>query len=255
MRKVISIVSGKGGVGKTATASNLALALQEMGEKVIAIDCDVAGSNLALHLDLHPHPEGTLQSALEGTKNAIESITLHSTGLMVMPSKHAIKEENIDYDKFKGILERLDGVVLIDAPPGLSQNLYTIIDLSDEVIVVTNPEIPAVADAIKVVEIVNKKKGNTEDCWCVITKSDEVKDQLNDGEIEMALEVPIVSKIPYDKDLKRSIFDRIPVVRHNPYARSAIEYRRLAAWLVNQSYEPPRIAPIMRAFRKIGNIR
>ncbi len=251
MRKVISVVSGKGGVGKTATTSNLALALQEFGEKVIAIDCDIAGSNLALHLDLHPNPERSLQSALEGRKNAIEAITLHKTGLMVMPSTHAIKEDSIDSRKFKKILERLEGVVLIDAPPGLNENLHTIIELSDEVIVVTNPEIPAVADAIKIVEVVKKKKGSSENCWCVLAKADEVKHQLNEGEIEMALEIPIVSRIPYDKELKRSIFERVPVVRFNPYSSSAIEYRKLAAWLINQSYEPPRYAPILRMFGKI----
>ena len=251
MRKVISVVSGKGGVGKTATTSNLALALQEMGEKVIAIDCDIAGSNLALHLDLHPNPERSLQSALEGTKNAIEAITLHSTGLMVMPSRHAIKDEIINYEKFKKILDRLDGIVLIDAPPGLNENLHTIINLSDEVIVVTNPEIPAVADAIKIVEVVKKKKGNIENCWCVLAKANEVKHQLNEGEIEMALEIPIVSKIPYDKDLKRSIFERVPVIRYNPYSTSAIEYRKLAAWLINQDYEPPKYASIARFLGKI----
>jgi septum site-determining protein MinD len=251
MRKVISVVSGKGGVGKTATTSNLALALQEMGEKVIAIDCDIAGSNLALHLDLHPNPERSLQSALDGKKNAIEAITLHNTGLMVMPSSHTLKDENIDHRKFKKILDRLDGIVLIDAPPGLNENLHTIIDLSDEVIVVTNPEIPAVADAIKIVEVVKKKKGSAENCWCVLAKMDEIKKQLNEGEIEMALEVPIVSKIPYDRELKRSIFDRVPVVRYNPFSLSAIEYRKLAAWLINQNYEPPKYAPIMRMFGKI----
>ncbi len=251
MRKIISVVSGKGGVGKTATASNLALALQEFGEKVIAIDCDVAGSNLALHLDLHPNPERSLQSALEGTKNAIEAITLHPTGLMVMPSKHAIKDDIINYNKFKKILNRLDGVVIIDAPPGLNENLYTIIDLSDEVIVVTNPEIPAVADAIKIVEVVKKKKGDTENCWCVLAKADEVKDQLNEGEIEMALEIPIVSRIPYDRELKRSIFERVPVVRYNNYSSSAIEYKKLAAWLVNQNYEPPKYASLMRLMGKL----
>lgn len=251
MRKVISIVSGKGGVGKTATTSNLALALQEFGEKVIAIDCDIAGSNLALHLDLHPNPERSLQSALDGRKNAIEAITLHKTGLMVMPSSHAIKDETMDYKKFKKILDRLDGIVLIDAPPGLNENLHTIIDLSDEVLVVTNPEIPAVADAIKIVEVVKKKKGHAENCWCVLAKADEVKLQLNEGEIEMALEIPIVSRIPYDKELKRSIFERIPVVRYNPYSSSAIEYRKLAAWLINQDYEPPKLAPIMRVLGKI----
>lgn len=251
MRKIISIVSGKGGVGKTATASNLALALQEFGEKVIAIDCDIAGSNLALHLDLHPNPERSLQSALEGKKNAIEAITLHSTGLMVMPSAYTIKDEIMDPKKFMKILDRLDGIVLIDAPPGLNENLHTIIDLSDEVIVVTNPEIPAVADAIKIVEIVKNKKGNTENCWCVLAKADEVKYELNEGEIEMALEIPIVSKIPYDRDLKRSIFERLPVVRYSPYSSSAIEYRKLAAWLINQNYEPPKFAPIMRFLGKI----
>lgn len=249
MRKVIGIVSGKGGVGKTATTSNLALALQELGEKVIAIDCDIAGSNLALHLDLHPNPERSLQSALYGEKNPVEAITLHKTGLMVIPSMHTLKDEKIDYKKFKKILDRLDGVVLIDAPPGLNENLHTIIELSDEIIIVTNPEIPAVADAIKVVEIVKEKKGSAENCWCVLTKVDEIRHELSEGEIEMALEIPIISRIPYDKELKKSIFERVPVIHYNPYSASAIEYKKLAAWLVGKEYEPPKFAPLMRLIR------
>ncbi|MCD6367653.1 MAG: AAA family ATPase [Candidatus Aenigmarchaeota archaeon] len=251
MRKVISVVSGKGGVGKTTTAANLALALQEFGEKVIAIDCDLAGSNLALHLDLHPNPEKSLQSVLEGKRNVLDAIAIHKTGLMVLPSSHVTREDVIDPGKFKRVLSKLDGVVIIDAPPGLTQNLHTIISLSDEIIVVTNPEIPAVADAMKVVEVIKEKKKTTENTWCVVTKSDEIKQQLNDTEIEMALEVPIVSKIPYDKFLKRSIFERVPVVRYNPYAPSSIEYRKLAAWLVDKRYEPPKIATFMRFIQRL----
>lgn len=258
MTNTIAIVSGKGGVGKTTTAANLALSLQEFGENVVAIDCDQAASNLALHLDVHPMPEQTLQKALDGEENVLESISLHESGLMVMPSTHAIKEERLEKDKLQNIIDNIDvdGSVLIDAPPGLTENVHTILDVADEILLVTNPEIPAVTDAVKVMEAIKQKQGHKDNVKPVLTKHDETRKEVDDSEAEMALEVPIFSKIPYDKDLKDSIFMQTPVVHYSPYSKSAIGYRRLAAKLTENYYEPPKLAPLKRwkhkLKRKIG---
>jgi MinD-like ATPase involved in chromosome partitioning or flagellar assembly len=66
----------------------------------------------------------------------------------------------------------------------------------------------------------------------------------------MALEVPIVSRIPYDKEIKESIFEQVPVVRYSPYSNSAIQYRKLAAKMKGYEYTPPKFAAIKRFLNK-----
>jgi len=244
--RTIAVVSGKGGVGKTTTTANLAMAMQQMGEKVVAVDCDQAASNLALQLDMHPEPDKNLQSALEGKNQVNESIRLHRTGLMVMPSTHAIRERAIRPERLRSIIRNINGTVIIDSPPGLTKNVYNIINVADEIIVVTNPEIPAVTDAVKVTKAVEEVKGDRKDVKCIVTKADEINHEIKESEIHMALEVPVVSKVPYDKHLKKSIFDRNPVVDQVPHSKSAIEYKRLAAQMVGKEYQPPRMAGLKR---------
>ncbi|MDY6774136.1 MAG: AAA family ATPase, partial [Candidatus Nanohaloarchaea archaeon] len=131
----IAIVSGKGGVGKTATTANLSLALQEMGNRVVAVDCDQDAADLALHLDLETDEDRTLQNVMREDVNVLDSIALHHTGLMVIPSTHTIDAERIKRSKLKGVIERVNGTVIIDAPPGLSEDVKTIVSVADEVLV------------------------------------------------------------------------------------------------------------------------
>ena len=250
MARTIAVVSGKGGVGKTTTTANLAMAMQKMGERVVAVDCDQAASNLALQLDMHPEPDRNLQSALEGKNKVNESIRIHRSGLMVMPSTHAIREKEIKREKLRSITDNINGTVLIDAPPGLTKNVYNILAVADEIIIVTNPEIPAVTDAVKVTKAVEKVKGSRQDVKCIVTKADEINHEIKESEIHMALEVPVVSKVPYDKHLKKSIFDRNPVVDHVPHTKSAIEYKRLAAQMTDNEYQPPKMAGLKRILTK-----
>ena len=251
MRRVIGVVSGKGGVGKTVTAANLALAMQEMGKQVVCIDADVTASNLALQLDMHPNPEITLQDALEGKVDVLKTITLHDTGLMLIPSSLALEQEGLDREKFKRLLDRLSGYVIIDAPPGLNEDVHTIIDVSDELLIVTNPEIPAVADAMRVAEAIRRKKGEEAALGIVLTKSENASYEVSEREIESATELPILVKVPHDRETKKSIASRIPLVHYNPHAKAAIEYRRLAAIILGEDYKPPFFAPIRRLFNWI----
>ncbi|MDY6774135.1 MAG: hypothetical protein SVS85_02945, partial [Candidatus Nanohaloarchaea archaeon] len=108
------------------------------------------------------------------------------------------------------------------------------------------PEIPAVTDAVKVCEAVEEIKGDRSDCFGVLNKWDESSKGVNQSEVEDALEIPVVSRIPYDRELQDAIFDQLPVVQHRPYARSSLEYRKLAAWIADTDYEPPKLAPMKR---------
>jgi MinD-like ATPase involved in chromosome partitioning or flagellar assembly len=247
MRRVVAIVSGKGGVGKTVTTANLALALQEFGERVVVIDADSTASNLALHLGMLPSPGTTLQDAMDGRVDITKTITTHLSGLMVIPSSYSMRRDSLDGEKLKRFLKKFDGIVLIDTPPGLSEDVFTVIDAADEVIVVTNPEIPAVADAIKLTRALRNIKDHSSVLGVVLNKVQNKGYEVPEYEITVATEAPLFAKIPYDSKMKKSIARRVPIVRHSPNSKASIEYKRLAGWFVGKEYTPPR-------FYKIKNI-
>jgi len=170
---------------------------------------------------------------------------------MTIPAAHTIEAETIEESQLRQLLDRIDGTALIDAPPGLSDNVHTILSVVDEILVVTNPEIPAVSDAVKVSEAIKEMHGGRDNCWTVITKADELTAEVSDTEVQEALEMPIIARIPYDRQLKRAIQEQQPVVQYAPEARSAIAYSQLAADMANAEYEPPTLAPAKRALRSL----
>jgi septum site-determining protein MinD len=249
--RVIAVVSGKGGVGKTVTTANLALALQEFGENVITIDGDPAASNLALQLNIYPSDDTSLQKVLEGKIDILRAITVHPSGLMVIPSSLSLQGKNIDSKKLRKILKNLKGIVLIDSPPGVNKDVLSIIEASDEILIVTNPEIPAVADVIKLVQVIKSLGREKDILGIVVNKAEGWKYEVKDSEIEIATEVPIICKIPHDKETKKSIFMRTPIVKLNPYSKVSIEYKKLAAWLIGKYYEAPKLARIRALLRRL----
>lgn len=250
MSRTIAIVSGKGGVGKTVTTANLALSLQKFGEDVLAVDCDQTASNLALHLDMHPAPHENVQNVINGDSKVLDAISVHETGLMVMPSAHLTKAEELSKNRLKKMMNRIKGTVIIDSPPGISQNVRNIIDVADEIFLVTNPEIPAVSDAVKIAEAVEEIKGHRDNVWTIVNKADFLGKQVSLENIEKAVEAPVIGKIPHEREMKEAIHEQEPVIHYAPYSKSAIEFNKMVAWLTNNHYEPPKTAALKRILKR-----
>ena len=84
MARVIGIVSGKGGVGKTTLASNLGIALSKFGRNVTLVDCNVTTSHLGFYFGLYDYPV-TLNQVLKG-EASLESATYFSNGVKIIPA-------------------------------------------------------------------------------------------------------------------------------------------------------------------------
>jgi len=244
--KVIGIVSGKGGVGKTVTIINLGLALHEIGYEVILTDTDVTASNLGLQLGFYSFPV-TLQNVLKKEADIFKAIYLHQSGLKIIPSSISMTQLNVNLSKLKNSLKELDGLMLVDSPPGLNKDALDVINSSDELIIVTNPEIPAVANATKVIEVVKSKDKNI--LGIVVNRYKGKSYELKPCEIEEICGVPIIAVIPEDSNVKKSLFKKMPLLTYNPYSPAAIEFRKLAGQLAGKEYQPPRFAFIKRYFR------
>ncbi len=248
MPKIIGIVSGKGGTGKTVSSINIALALHQFGEEVVVVDADTTASSLGLHLGFYTFPN-KLQDVLNDEIDINRAIYMHHTGLKLVPSSIDLDSLSADVSNLRLSLNKLEGTVIVDAPPGLDKDSRAVLDACDEIIVITNPEIPTVANAVKVARMAADMKKNI--LGVVITRMKNAPWELRPEEVEMMCEVPVIGIVPEDWNVNKSIFDKVPVVAQSPYSQAAIEYKKLAARLIGKTYEPPKYMGLKKLLRMI----
>ncbi|MCS7134477.1 MAG: cell division ATPase MinD [Candidatus Pacearchaeota archaeon] len=235
--RVIVITSGKGGTGKTVTAINLAAALHSLGKDVILVDANLTTPNIGLHLGAPVVPIA-LNHVLRGKKSIRQAIYEHHSGLKVVPSSlslnalKGIKPENlaIAIRELKDIAE----ILLLDSSAGLGKEALVAIQQADEIIVVTNPELPAVADALKTIKIAEKLKKKITG---VIVTRKKGKNEMKIREIAYLLEKPIIGIVPEDKNVSNSIMLRDILININPKSKAAKAYKRIAARLIGEKIE------------------
>jgi len=149
MTKIISVLSGKGGVGKTTMITNLAASLSEKGKKVIVIDANVTAPNLAIHLGVPTASLITLNDVLKNDAYITHAMYLHKSGFYVIPA--SIDEIETELGGFKENIGKLLGnadVVLIDSAPGINAEVDASIDVADEVLLVMTPDEPSLRNAM-----------------------------------------------------------------------------------------------------------
>ena len=234
-KRIIAVISGKGGVGKTFITINLGLAMLRFGRKVTLVDADVSASNLGLQLGLYSFPK-TLQDVLVG-KARIENATYEHLGMKLIPSSISISSIDANIRRLKKVLNSLDNIVLIDSPPGLSSDALSVIDSCNEVLVISVPEVQSMANAVKVVHMARQKK---KDVLGIVVNRHKDRYELSDSEIETMAESSILAKLPEEQSVSRSLFEKTPLLDYDPCSRASVEIKKLAAGLLEIEYEPPR---------------
>lgn len=238
MTKFISIISGKGGAAKTITAINLAAALNYFGKSSILVDANLTTPNIGVYLGMPVTPV-TLHDVLKNKADIFDSIYLHPSGIRVLPasiSLQALKDTNPD--KLKKTLQSLRGTtdyVIIDSAAGLGREALAALESADELLIVTNPEISALTDALKTIKLAQQFKKPVR--GVVLAKVNPKNPDLTKETIESLLEVPIISVIPEDRDVKYAIAQKQAVIYSHPDSAAAISYKKLAADLIGQKYE------------------
>ncbi len=236
--RIIGVISGKGGVGKTTTVINLSAALNQMNKNVIALDADVKMSGLGLQLGMYYFPV-TLNDVLKNTKNLYQAMYIHSSGLRIIPASLCLRECNLS--NFEKILNNPlleNNMILVDGPPGLEENAISVMKACQRTLIVTEPELPAISDVMKIIKL--SKEREIKPLGIIINKYRKGKNQITKNEIQSTCNLPIIGVIPEDKDVKKSIFQRKPVVFSSPYSPASIAYKKIAARLIGQEYEDDR---------------
>ncbi|MFW5847053.1 MAG: cell division ATPase MinD [Nanoarchaeota archaeon] len=238
MVKVIVITSGKGGVGKTTTAVNLGAALHGFGKDVVLIDGNLTTPNVGLHLG-SPEVPVSLNHVLMKNADIYEAIYEHESGLKIIPSSLSIKDlKKLDLKKMKSLkkdLNDLSEFVIIDSSAGLGEEAMSAIDLADELIVITNPEMPAITDALKAIKFAEEKKKPVR--GVIMTRVRRNKSEMQPDEVRDMLESEVLGMIPEDIIIQESLRIKHPVVHAFPKSKSARAYKEIAANLIDEDYD------------------
>jgi len=235
MPKIITITSGKGGVGKTTTAINLGAAINYFGKEVIVVDANLTTPNVGLHLGA-PIVPVSLNHVLLGKAKVSDAVYEHESGTKIIPSSLSVRElRRLDHSKLKDIskkLKKLADYIIFDSAAGLGEEAIASIESADEIIIVTNPEIPAVTDALKTSKLVEELGKQVK--GVIVTRVKNTKSEMPIVNIRDMLELPILGVIPEDKNVPVSVVMKDALIHTHPKSRASRAYRKIAAKIIGK---------------------
>lgn len=225
--RIIGLVSCKGGVGKTTTVANLAASLSEkLAGRVIAVDANLSAPNLGQHLGVL-EPKVTFHDVIAGERRIEESIQTFGN-LHALLGSVAFGEEIAPLD-IGGLLEPLRGTynfIILDTAPGLGAEVVAAIRASDEIVVITNPEIPTLTSTLKTFRAAERY--HVPIGGVVVNKVRRGRFEVMIEEVKKTLGWPVLIDVPEDEKVRESLWVGKPIVQYAPRSKAAVKFRELA---------------------------
>ncbi|MBN2095758.1 MAG: P-loop NTPase [Candidatus Aenigmarchaeota archaeon] len=239
--RVIGILSGKGGVGKTTLTFNLGAAMTDLGMNVAIVDGNVTTPNLSIHAGLAPG-NISLHDVLKGRVDIYDVMKLLPSGMKIIPASLNVSDlegTNPMYlgSRLRDLLGRLD-YILIDGAPGLGGEAMGVLGASHEIIGVSTPDLPALTDLLKSIELI--KKSDRSYLGTVINMHrNKPYETKKEHVLSLLEETPILETIPDDDNMRYALSKRMPVIHFKPHGRSSLKIMKLAAGITGRAYQIP----------------
>lgn len=240
MGRSITIASGKGGVGKTTLTANIGIALAMSGHKVLMVDADVAMANLSLLLRMQNSPI-TLHEVLMGEATIEDAIYAGPKGVDLVPSGLSLESyRKVDSERLKSVIESMEShydFILLDAPAGIERNVLSALSAVGQVLIVTMPNSPSIADALKI-KIVAQRL-NAKPFGFMLNMVRKEKGELQKDEVMKILELPVYGVIPYDPEVRKTFLmkDSKPILLRKPDSPAARAIQQTALKLGGKKIE------------------
>jgi septum site-determining protein MinD len=206
--KVVTITSGKGGVGKTTATANIGVALARQGKRVVTVDADIGLRNLDVVMGLENRIVYDLVDVVEGRCRLRQALIRDKRldTLYLLPSAQTRDKTAVNPSDMVHVCNQLRphfDYMLIDSPAGIEQGYRNAVAPADLVIIVTNPEVSAVRDADRVIGLVEAEgKGSPQ---LVINRldSDMVRrgDMLDTADVVEILAIELIGIVPEDSEI------------------------------------------------------
>jgi septum site-determining protein MinD len=225
--KVVGLLSGKGGVGKTTCAVNIAAGLNYFGKRVVVVDGNLTTPNVGLHLGVPVSPF-SLHHVLKDECSIHESVQKHPSGFSFIPGSLSITDlEGMKLSKMKKIRELDTDYVILDGGAGLGGEAIKVMEQSDELFIVTNAELPAITDALKTVKLASEMGKDVRGIIVTRVKQDDL--DISVANIESLLEKPVVAVVDEDDSLREALSLKDVVVHTHPHSSAARSYLKFTA--------------------------
>lgn len=231
--KTVAVVSGKGGTGKSFVTCNIGAILAGAKFKTLIIDADVDMASIELLYGISA--KKTLQDFVNGEATVDEVVHEGSSGAYVVPAGIQLKRRirPSEFDHAVGVIagEYDVDVILFDAPAGVGPFVQTCIKLSDEYLLVANPEVTSIVDAYKLKKLADQ---NGKHLGTVLNKANNAVLSIKKVEDNIG---PIIAAIPYDNKVPATINDGIPYVVRYPRSLVTKQIAKAASAIANVEIE------------------
>ncbi len=249
LARIITVTSGKGGVGKSNTAINLAVQLRKMGQRVIILDADFGLANIEIMFGTVP--KHNLCDLIYQGKNIKEIITWGPAEVGFISGGSGIAGlSNLNRDYLTYIIQNLAeldaiaDVILIDTGAGISDSVLEFLVASGEILLVTTPEPTSITDSYSLLKTLSRHPRFQEEATQVKVLANRVETE-EEGKslfhklnvvVNRYLKLPIVylGSIPQDSQLSRAVMQQMPVSVQSPGAKSTKAFENIAATLCNK---------------------
>ncbi len=250
--KIISVTSGKGGVGKTNIVCNLAYCFASMGKRVIIMDADLSLGNVSVIMGMIP--KYNISQVIYGDKQLGDIIMTDSNGIMVLPASSGISElSNLSepqkitlmsrFDEFAGDLDvsgRPIDVLLIDTGAGISSNVLYFNLAASEIYVVVTPEPTSITDAYALIKVLSTKY--SEKYFSIIVNNVRSEREAKEVYKHLSLvsdkflkvNLNYLGHILSDENVSRSVIMQRPASSIFPDSKASLCFKKLAYNILSQ---------------------
>lgn len=238
--RVITVSSGKGGVGKTSLVLNLGLALEKKGYRVILIDADLGLANLDVMLNATP--KYNLNDVIKGRKTIHEIIINGPLDLKIVPGGSGLFElANLDRIKRQHLIDQLSllekegDFIIIDTAAGLSRNVISFIAAADDFVLVTTPEPTALTDAYGMLKVL-VEQGLKEKSNVIVNSTKNVEQGLATykrlnrvvGTYLPSMKLNYLGDVRHDSAVSNAVHSFSPFMISHPRSAASLAVNRIA---------------------------
>lgn len=261
--RVITVTSGKGGVGKSNTAINLAIQFRKMDQRVIILDADFGLANIEIMFGTVP--KYNLYDLIYQGKKIRDIITWGPMDVgFISGGSGIVGMANLSTDYLNYIIQNLveldsmADVIIVDTGAGISNAVLEFLVASNEILLVTTPEPTSITDSYTLLKALNRHGRFTPEYTSINVLANKVKNEeegsmlyhkLNTV-VSRYLKLPIeyLGFIPQDEQLAEAVMQQMPISIQNASARSSTAFRGIARKLMNVEEESPKVKHGMMAF-------